>query len=562
MLGGECVGNRLGRVARLPKEPEASQVSHRHTSRGSCDRIFAVKPIAHAAPPEVPASNCALSNGDLSVLGDVCDAAAAAAAWFDANLSCRWFNRRFSKWFPHGLPSPRSDQSCFKSGKPWEELLQQTLAEEAAQVGIVCQEAPTGGKRWLRMATSLWQEGVLFVVTDVTSERRIKEVILQNQKLDHLGGVAAGVAHDFNNVLAGILGVAALLKDGLAPDDPQRALVDEIERVGSSATSLTRQILDFVRQGEDEAEVVDLRDCAREVVDLLRRSVDPKVCIKARLDSRPAPIRMDKGRVQQVIMNLCCNARDAMPAGGDLTVAVNVHGDTATLRVRDTGMGMSHETLEHIFDPFFTTKGPGKGTGLGLPVCREIVLGVGGDLRVESTPAQGTLFEVYLPLVRDWAGPSSRDGRTAFVDAPRGKRILVVDDEPLVRMVAERFLRREGYEVISVQDGDEALAMLRGAEPWIDLAIVDLTMPGTSGAEVVIAARDFRPTLPILISSGYSEAAIEDRSWAIEVQGFLQKPYQRAALLATVARLLTPDAAVAPARLSPSGGSRSQQGDD
>jgi signal transduction histidine kinase len=497
-----------------------------------------VNPLTHAAPTKVNAPACGLSNADLSLLGDVCAAAAAAAAWFDANLSCRWFNQRFSEWFPHGLPSPRSEQSCFKSGKRWEELLQQTLAQETAQVDVVCQEAPTGGKRWFRMATALCQDGVLFVVTDITSERRIKEVVLQSQKLDHLGGVAAGVAHDFNNVLAGILGVAALLKDGFAPGDPQRALVDEIERVGSSATSLTRQILDFVRQGEDAGEVVDLRECAREVVGLLRRSVDPKVCIKFLSDSRPALVRIDKGRVQQVIMNLCCNARDAMPAGGDLTVGVSVHGDTATLRVRDTGMGMSRETLEHIFDPFFTTKGPGKGTGLGLPVCREIVLGAGGNLRVESTPAQGTLFEVHLPVVGDWAGPSSDDGRDDLINTPCGKRILVVDDEPLVRMVAERFLRREGYEVVSVQNGDEALAILRMATPRIDLAIVDLTMPGKSGAEVVIAAREVRPTLPILISSGYSEAAIEDRSWAEQVQGFLQKPYQRAALLTTVARLL------------------------
>lgn len=497
-----------------------------------------MNPLTHAAPTKATTPNGALSNGDLSLLGNVCDAAAAAAAWFDANLSCRWFNRRFSEWFPHGLPSPGADQSCFKSGKRWEELLQQTLAQEAAQADVVCQEAPTGGKRWFRMATSLWQDGVLFVVTDITSERRIKEVILQSQKLDHLGGVAAGVAHDFNNVLAGILGVAALLKDGFAPDDPQRTLVDEIERVGSSATSLTRQILDFVRQGEDEAEVVDLRECAREVVELLRRSVDPKVCIKFVSGSLPAPVRIDKGRVQQVIMNLCCNARDAMPAGGDLTVAVNVHGDTATLRVRDTGMGMSRETLEHVFDPFFTTKGPGKGTGLGLPVCREIVLGAGGNLRVESTPAQGSSFEVYLPVILDWTGPTSGEGRDGVVDAPCGKRILVVDDEPLVRMVAERFLRREGYEVVSVQDGDEALSLLHAAGPRIDLAIVDLTMPGKSGAEVVIAVRESLPTLPILISSGYSEAAIEDRSWALEVQGFLQKPYQRTALLAMVARLL------------------------
>ena len=497
-----------------------------------------MNPLTDAAPRRTSASHCSPPTEDLSFLGEVCEAAAAAAAWFDRDCTCRWASHRFSEWFPHGLPSPRSEQSCFHSGKSWEELWHDTLKQGSGQGDVVCQKASDGGQRWFRMTTSVWQDGVLFVVTDITSERRMKEVLLQSQKLDHLGGVAAGVAHDFNNVLAGILGVAALLKEGFAPDDPQRALVDEIERVGSVATNLTRQILDFVRQGEEQAEVVDLRDCAHEVVELLRRSVDPKVCIKFLVDPLPAPVRIDKGRVQQVIMNLCCNARDAMPAGGSLTVTVRVHGDTATLRVRDTGMGMSQEMVERIFDPFFTTKRPGKGTGLGLAVCREIVLGVGGHLRVESTPGEGSLFEVYLPVVANWVGAASDQGVEVAIAAPAGKRVVVVDDEPLVCMVAERFLRREGYEVVSAHNGDDALAILRGAASQIDLAIIDLTMPGKSGPEVVAAIRQLWPALPILISSGYSEAAIEDRSWLGQVQGFLQKPYQRNTLLATVARLL------------------------
>ena len=498
-----------------------------------------MKPLSSTELHPVAGNDALLGSGDWSLLGELCDAAVAAAAWVDSDLNFRWVNGRFTDWFPHGLVKTGAADPYFKSGRSWDELARRTLAEREAQVDLLCHGAPTGGRQWFRVTTAMWQEGVLFVLTDVTPERRLKEVLLQNQRLENLGSVAAGVAHDFNNVLAGILGVAALLQEGIPSGDPQHTLVDEIARVGSSATSLTRQILDFVRQGEEDSTVVDLRDATREVMDLLRRSIDPKVRIDFTVDAVPAPVRIDKGRVQQVLMNLCCNARDAMPAGGTLTVTIARRGDVATLRVRDTGMGMSRELMDHIFDPFFTTKDPGKGTGLGLAVCREIVAAAGGDMRVESTPGHGTLFEVHLPVVADWVPAADGEPQDPGNPHQEGKRILVVDDEPLVRMVAERFLRREGYEVISAEDGDEALAVLRRAAPRIDMVILDLTMPGKSGPEVVNAARELLPELPILISSGYSESALDNRGWAQQVQGFLQKPYQRAALLGTVTRILS-----------------------
>ncbi|MGD2062592.1 MAG: ATP-binding protein [Nitrospirota bacterium] len=498
-----------------------------------------MKPLSSTELHSVTANGGPQAPGDWALLAEVFDAAVAAAAWVDADLSFRWLNSRFSEWFPHGLVATGASDPWFKSGRGWEDLARLTLSEQRGQVDLLCQESAAGGRQSFRVTTAMWQEGVLFVLTDVTPERRLKEVLLQNQRLENLGSVAAGVAHDFNNVLAGILGVAALLQEGIPSSDPQHTLVDEIARVGSSATSLTRQILDFVRQGEEESVVVDLRDAAREVMDLLRRTIDPKVRIDFVVDSAPSAIRIDKGRVQQVLMNLCCNARDAMPAGGVLTVTVTRRGEVVTLRVRDTGMGMPRDLMERIFDPFFTTKEHGKGTGLGLAVCREIVTAAGGDMRVESTPGEGSLFEVHLPAVVDWVPSSDDPTNEEATRVESGRRILVVDDEPLVRMVAERFLRREGYEVVSVEDGDDALTVLRRGVPRIDLVILDLTMPGKSGPEVVVAARELLPELPILISSGYSEAAIENRGWALQVQGFLQKPYQRAALLGTVGRLLS-----------------------
>ena len=393
-----------------------------------------------------------------------------------------------------------------------------------------------GGPRWYRMTFRRWNGGVLAVVVDVTLQRHMEAGILRNERLQGLGGVAAGVAHDFNNYLTGILGIAGLLKETLPANGEEGRMVSHLEGAARSASGLASQILAYSRDDPEEVGNADLCTCVDAVAALLRHTLDPRIEVRTNLKDEKVGVPLAPGRVQQVVMNLCCNARDAMPAGGTLELSVRVHGGRATLRVRDTGMGMTDEVKRRIFDPFFTTKGPGSGTGLGLAMCREIVLAVGGQMRVESTPGEGTLFEIHLPLeARPEPEPVAAEREAASADGESvGGTILVVDDEPLVRMVAERFLSRSGYTVVTADGGDAALEILHRRGGEIDLVLLDLTMPGKRGPQVVAALRGFLPELPVVVTSGYSEQSITHAAWAQAVQGFLAKPFDRKALLAAV----------------------------
>ncbi|RMF81096.1 MAG: response regulator, partial [Nitrospirae bacterium] len=311
--------------------------------------------------------------------------------------------------------------------------------------------------------------------------------------------------------------------------------VSRLEGAARAAAGLARQILDYSRDAADTQGRADLRTCVEEVAALMRHSLDPRIEVRVDAGAGAAPVPLAPGRVQQILMNLCCNARDAMPAGGVLELGVRVHGSEATLRVRDTGMGMTEEVRRRIFQPFFTTKEPGHGTGLGLAVCREIVAAAGGAIRVESAPGQGTLFEIHLPLAAAEAAPAEP---LPEAEAAGGHTILVVDDEPLIRMVAERFLERAGFRVVAAENGEQALDLLRREGQRIDLVLLDLTMPGMRGPQVVAALRAFLPDLPVVITSGYSEQSVTQATWAHEVQGFLAKPFDRKSLLAAIARAL------------------------
>ncbi|RMF84530.1 MAG: response regulator, partial [Nitrospirae bacterium] len=468
--------------------------------------------MAAARPSPIPA----LSARELELLEAVCAGAEVAAAWLDAELNLPWCCRRFAEWFPKGLPATAPD---VEGG--WEAAARAVLERgEVARV-LLPQECATGGARWVELGFRPWEGGLLVIARDVTLRRHVEEGLLRGERLDSLGAVAAGVAHDFNNYLTGILGVAGLLREGLPEGDPQGELVSRLEGAARAAAGLARQILDYSRDAGDVEGRADLRLCVQEVAALMRHSLDPRIEVRVDPGDAPAPVPLAAGRAQQILMNLCCNARDAMPAGGVLELGVRVHGSEATLRVRDTGMGMTEEVRRRIFEPFFTTKEPGRGTGLGLAVCREIVTAAGGAIRVESVPGEGTLFEIHLPLA---APEASVTQRSPEVEAAGGHTILVVDDEPLIRMVAERFLERAGYRVVSAGGGEEALERLRREGAKIDLVLLDLTMPGMRGPQVVAALRAFLPDLPVVITSGYSEQSVTQATWAHEVQGFLAKP--------------------------------------
>ncbi len=485
-----------------------------------------MKPAA-SIPPHSPV----LSRRELELLEAVCDGAELGIAWLDSALLLAWCGCRFSEWFPRGLP-PTPEPA--EHG--WEAAAQATLAEGTVHHLLLHHECAAGGTRWYRLTFRPWNGGVLVVVVDTTLERHVEEGILRSERLQHLGGVAAGVAHDFNNYLTGILGIAGLLKEALPAGGEEGQMVSRLEAAAHTASGLARQILDYTRDDSEGQGHAELCGCVEGVAALLRHTLDPRIEVRTEQPDEEVWVALSAGRVQQVVMNLCCNARDAMPAGGTLELSVWAHGERATLRVRDTGMGMTAEVRERIFDPFFTTKGPGQGTGLGLAMCREIVLGAGGEMRVESAPGEGSLFEIHLPLER----AARRLARTPPEATPEGGEpggtVLVVDDEPLVRMVAERFLRRAGYTVVAADGGQAALEILHREGSEIDLLLLDLTMPGMRGAQVVAAVRAFLPDLPVVITSGYSEQSVTGSTWAHAVQGFLAKPFDRKSLLAAVRR--------------------------
>jgi len=488
-----------------------------------------MKPIS-----PLPPNPAGLSHRELELFEAVCDGTELAIAWFDASLHLPWCACRFAEWFPSGLPPTPAPGDT-----GWEAAIRATLEDGAVRRTRLHHDCAAGGARWYQMTFRRWNDGVLAIVADATLQRHMEDDLLHNERLQGLGGVAAGVAHDFNNYLTGILGIAGLLKETLPAGGEEGRMVSSLEGAARTASSLARQILDYTRDDPEEGGNADLCACVDAVAALLRHTLDPRIEVRTELRGEVVAVPLPPGRVQQVVMNLCCNARDAMPAGGTLELAVRVHGNRATLRVRDTGMGMTKEVRRRVFDPFFTTKGPGRGTGLGLAMCREIVLGAGGEMRVESTPGEGTLFEVHLP--REAQPEPAVVAAEAVAGEGAGGTLLVVDDEPLVRMVAERFLTRSGYTVVTADGGDAALEILRERGSEIDLVLLDLTMPGKRGPQVVAALRAFLPELPVVITSGYSEQSVTNTAWAQAVQGFLAKPFDRKALLAAVTGALVAD---------------------
>jgi PAS domain S-box-containing protein len=381
--------------------------------------------------------------------------------------------------------------------------------------------------------------GVVVVGRDVTDRRRLEDQLRHAQKMDAVGQLAGGVAHDFNNLLTVILGNLELARAecrGRKVDD----LLRGTERAAARAADLTGQLLGFARRQPMRFQPVGLGEMVRETAALLRRTIDPRVRIDTRADAAGA-VWADPGQVNQVLMNLCLNARDAMPDGGTLTVEVDrpAGGRYVRLSVSDTGRGMPAEVQARIFEPFFTTKGTGQGTGLGLAVVFGIVDAHGGRIECASRPGAGTRFDVYLPA---YDGPAATvtDPTPEPVASPagRGERVLVVDDEPMIRELAAAVLEPLGYRVTLAADGAEGVGQFRAAGGRFDLVILDLTMPTLSGRETLEALLAIDPGVRVLLASGYSA---DREAMAGRVTGFLDKPYSPGDLARAVRRALDGD---------------------
>jgi CheY-like chemotaxis protein len=370
--------------------------------------------------------------------------------------------------------------------------------------------------------------------------------------MEAVGRLAGGVAHDFNNLLTVITGRSQLLLLKLAPESPLRRDVELVEETAHRASALTRQLLAFSRKQMVQPRIVDLNEVVRGMETMLGRLIGEDIALTTRLDHAAGCVRADPAQLEQMIVNLVVNARDAMPLGGRLTLETGhvridepfarQHvglrpGPHVRLVVRDTGVGMDGLIKAHLFEPFFTTKGPGKGTGLGLATVYGIVTQSGGAIRVESEPGQGATFTIELPRVDAPAdAPGDAGDATA---APYGSEtVLLVEDEPEVRGLARDILRQQGYTILEAADGDEALRVGREYRGPIHLLVTDVVMPQMGGRQLADRLQAGRHETKVLYVSGYTDDAILHQGVSETGTAFLPKPFTAAALAHKVRQVL------------------------
>ena len=354
---------------------------------------------------------------------------------------------------------------------------------------------------------------------------RLEDELRQAQKLEAIGQLAGGVAHDFNNVLAAILVNTGLLLEDIGTQDPLRESVVEIDQAAARAASLTRQLLAFSRRQVLSPEPHDLNEIVRGLLKMLGRVIGEHVAIRFDADPDLGLAMVDRSQIEQVIVNLAVNARDAMPLGGTLTIRTeNATGARVALIVSDDGLGMDDKTRLHIFEPFFTTKQQGKGTGLGLATVFGIVKQSNGDIAVESAPNEGTTFTILLPRVADGARRPRRGGRSSR--AQGNETILIVEDEDVVRTATRKVLLAAGYTVLSAASGPEALDLVRARSEPIDLALVDVIMPHMTGRQLATELGALRPSMKVLFMSGYTNDLIASQGVLDPGTSFLQKPFR------------------------------------
>jgi len=404
--------------------------------------------------------------------------------------------------------------------------------------------SPDGTVRWLNGAgrIRLGDHGEpargVGVSMDVTERHTLEEQYQQAQKMEAIGRLAGGVAHDFNNLLTVILGYSELLLADLAPDDPQRPDMAEIQKAGESAARLTRQLLAFSRKQIIEPALLDLNAIVADVRPMLARLIGEDVNVVVGAGRDLAPIKADRGQVEQIVMNLAVNARDAMPKGGTLNIeTANVEldddyaaphfsakpGHYVMLTVTDTGTGMTPEVQARLFEPFFTTKDVGKGTGLGLATVHGIVTRSGGSVGVYSEVGTGASFKVYFPRA-DAEAIAARAPAAAAREHAGGETILVVEDADSLREATRRLLQRQGYAVLVAANADEAIKLF-DSHPSIDVLLTDVVMPGASGPELTRRLVERRPALKVIYMSRYTEDAIVQHGVLKPGIAFLHKPF-------------------------------------
>jgi two-component system cell cycle sensor histidine kinase/response regulator CckA len=392
----------------------------------------------------------------------------------------------------------------------------------------------------------------MVLALDVTERKRLEEQLRQSQKMEAIGQLAGGVAHDFNNLLTVINGCADMAAKTLPDSSPARDLIGEVRKAGERAAGLTRQLLAFSRKQVLAPRIVDLNTVITDLKKLLQRMIGENIELLTRLDPEPCYVFADRGQLEQVIVNLAVNSRDAMSRGGLLVLETRrvvkgeacsqapkdmKPGDYVLLSVTDSGCGMTEEVQARLFEPFFTTKGVGKGTGLGLAVVHGIVQQSEGHIDVKSTPGAGTCFRIYLPHV-EAPVPSGKSNRGVATMASGSETVLLVEDEEAVRSLTCLILQQGGYRVLEASNGEEALRAAEGFHEPIDLLVTDVVMPGLGGRELAERLLLLHAEMKVLYLSGYTDDAVVRNGVLQEQVHFLQKPFSPAAFSQKVREVL------------------------
>ncbi len=502
-------------------------------------------------------------------LSDIFDSILDGINIIDPDYSIIRVNRTFEQWFSHA--SPLVGKKCYEVFFGADQACEVCLARQTMETGQTAMKlmeiprSPQGGPGWLEIHTFQLLDatrkvtGVIQFIRDVTQQkqaeealRRSEENLRQSQKMEAVGRLAGGVAHDFNNLLTAIIGYIELLQGKFEPGDPRLNVMEEIHRAAERAASLTRQLLAFSRKQIFAPKVLNLNNLIMDLDKMLRRLLSEDIKLVTIPEANLGEVLADPGQIEQVIVNLAVNARDAMPRGGVLTIETqNVFldadyaqkytevqsGDYVMIAVSDTGSGLDEASRARIFEPFFTTKELGKGTGLGLSTVHGIIKQSGGHIAVYSEVGQGATFKVYLPRLRQSVPAEAAAPASCTLD--RGtETILLVEDEDLVRQVARRILEMRGYTVLEAASGQDALLVSQQTQGPIHLMLTDVVMPGMSGGDTAERLQAQRPELKVLFMSGHTENSIVHHGVLDPGVAFIQKPFRSDLLTHKVRQVL------------------------